>query len=99
MKKIEARHSDECDAISQYIVDSYPKYAGSAMAAKTLLRSLAGASVPLWVDQMISALGLRYTGLVLALVAVAIVPIPFIFYLRGEKIRAKSKRSSDRQDA
>lgn len=35
-----------------YIVDSYAHVAASAIAAKTLMRSEVGASVPLWVQPM-----------------------------------------------
>jgi hypothetical protein len=82
------------EPLSQYIVDSYPRYAGSAMAAKTLLRSVAGATVPLWVNQMFHGMGFQWAGLTLALVAVALVPISFVFYVRGHAIRARSKMAS-----
>lgn len=51
------------------IVDSYASYAASAVAAKTLMRSLVGASVPLWVTQLFHNLGFQYAGLFLALVS------------------------------
>lgn len=38
--------------VKQYIVDSYASFAASAIAAKTLMRSLIGASVPLWITQL-----------------------------------------------
>jgi len=82
------------EPLSQYIVDSYPRYAGSAMAAKTLLRSVAGATVPLWVNQMFHGMGFQWAGLTLALLAVALIPIPFVFYVRGHAIRARSKMAS-----
>jgi hypothetical protein len=34
-----------------YIVDSFPRYVASSIAAKTFVRSLIGASVPLWINQ------------------------------------------------
>lgn len=37
-------------AANSYIVDSYADFAASAVAAKTLMRSCVGASVPLWVS-------------------------------------------------
>lgn len=79
---------------NSYIVDSYSSYAASAMAAKTLLRSEVGASVPLFVDAMFHNMGFQWAGLVLALVAVAIAPIPFIFFKYGQRIRQRSKRAT-----
>ncbi|PPQ69265.1 hypothetical protein CVT24_000071 [Panaeolus cyanescens] len=79
---------------NSYIIDSYSDYAASAMAAKTFLRSEIGAMVPLFVDPMFNNMGFQYAGLLLALIAVAIGPIAFIFFFYGERIRAKSKRAT-----
>ncbi|GHJ86014.1 hypothetical protein NliqN6_2416 [Naganishia liquefaciens] len=79
---------------NSYIVDSYTEYAASAMAAKTLMRSLAGASVPLWVTQMFHNMGFQYAGLLLALIACVIAPIPFLFYFKGEAVRMRSTRAT-----
>ncbi|KAG7096278.1 hypothetical protein E1B28_003726 [Marasmius oreades] len=75
---------------NSYIVDSYSAYAASAIAAKTLLRSEIAAMVPLFVDQMFHGMGFQYAGLLLALVAVAIGPIPYVFFIYGERIRKRS---------
>lgn len=75
---------------NSYIIDSYPHIAASALAAKTFMRSICGAMVPLFVNQMFHGLGFQYAGLLLALVSVAIIPIPFVFYKYGARIRAKS---------
>lgn len=79
---------------NSYIVDSYSNYAASAIAAKTLVRSEIGAMVPLYVNQMFNNMGFQYAGLLLALVGVAIAPIPFFFYRYGESIRSRSARAS-----
>ncbi|KAF5368931.1 hypothetical protein D9758_002914 [Tetrapyrgos nigripes] len=79
---------------NSYIVDSYSDYAASAIAAKTLVRSLVGAMVPLYINQMFHHMGFQYAGLLLALVGVVIAPIPFVFFRWGENIRARSKRAS-----
>ncbi|KAK1232772.1 hypothetical protein PQX77_004097 [Marasmius sp. AFHP31] len=79
---------------NSYIVDSYSAYAASAMAAKTLLRSEVGAMVPLFVNQMFHNMGFQYAGLLLALIAVAITPIPFVFFKYGERIRRRSTRAT-----
>ncbi|KAJ9094562.1 hypothetical protein QFC20_006877 [Naganishia adeliensis] len=79
---------------NSYIVDSYVTYAASAMAAKTLMRSLAGASVPLWVTQMFHNMGFQYAGLTLALISCAIIPIPFLFFFKGGDVRKRSSRAT-----
>ncbi|KAE9411519.1 MFS polyamine transporter [Gymnopus androsaceus JB14] len=79
---------------NSYIVDSYSSFAASAIAAKTLLRSEVGAAVPLYVEQMFSHMGFQWAGLLLALVAIVIAPIPFVFYRYGERIRCSSKRAT-----
>ncbi|GLB41314.1 putative major facilitator superfamily protein [Lyophyllum shimeji] len=77
-----------------YIVDSFSSYAASALAAKTLMRSLVGATVPLFVTQMFHGMGFQYAGLLLALVGCAIGPIPFVFYRYGGQIRTRSNMAT-----
>ncbi|KAJ7457263.1 MFS polyamine transporter [Mycena galericulata] len=84
-------------AANSYIVDSYSDYAASAIAAKTLMRSLIGAVVPLYVDQMFAHMGFQWAGLLLALVSVFIAPIPFIFFVYGHHIRMRSDKASKNQ--
>lgn len=82
---------------NSYIIDSYSSYAASAIAAKTLLRSEAGAMVPLFAEQMFHKMGFQYAGLLLALFSCVIGPIPFVFFFYGHKIRARSKKASQKQ--
>lgn len=79
---------------NSYIVDSYSSYAASAIAAKTLLRSEVGASIPLFVNQMFHNMGFQWAGLLLACVSILIAPMPFFFFKYGEGIRTRSKRAS-----
>ncbi len=65
-------------------------FAASAIAANTFLRSLAGAGFPLFSQYMFAALKVNWTGTLLGCVALALVPIPVIFYKYGAKIRQKS---------
>lgn len=44
-------------AIQTYVIDSYTKYAASAVAAITTLRSLAGFAFPLFAPQLYGQLG------------------------------------------
>ncbi|USW48133.1 Putative major facilitator superfamily, MFS transporter superfamily [Septoria linicola] len=74
-----------------YIVDCYGIYANSAVAANTFLRSLFAAGFPVLATSMYAAIGVKWGTTLLALLAVAMVPIPVLFYYFGAKIRAQSK--------
>lgn len=74
-----------------YLIDSFIIFAASAVAANTFLRSLAGAGFPLFANQMITAMGVQWAGTLLGCVAVALVPVPVVFWLKGAKIRQGSK--------
>ncbi|EMD01090.1 hypothetical protein BAUCODRAFT_118800 [Baudoinia panamericana UAMH 10762] len=74
-----------------YLIDAYLMFSASAIAANTFLRSLCGAGFPLFATYMIEGMGVQWAGLLLGLVAFALVPLPVLFYLRGAKIREKSQ--------
>ncbi|KAL7895366.1 major facilitator superfamily domain-containing protein [Trichoderma sp. SZMC 28014] len=75
-----------------YIVDSYTRYAASAVSAVTVLRSLAGFGFPLFAPAMYSKLGYGIGGTVLAAVAIGIGwPSPIFLWFYGPKLRAMSK--------
>ena len=65
-------------------------FAASAIAANTFLRSLAGAGFPLFATYMIEGMGVQWAGTLLGCVALVLVPLPVIFYMKGGKIREKS---------
>jgi hypothetical protein len=73
--------------VSTYLVDAYTTYAASAMAANTVFRSLAGALLPLAGPKMYEKLGLGWGNSLLGFIALALCPLPVIFYLYGERIR------------
>ncbi|KAF7549342.1 hypothetical protein G7046_g8376 [Stylonectria norvegica] len=73
-----------------YLVDSYLMFAASAIAGNTFLRSLCGAGFPLFARQMFDGMGIQWASTLLGCIALALAPIPFIFYKYGAKIRAKS---------
>ncbi|KXG51270.1 Major facilitator superfamily domain, general substrate transporter [Penicillium griseofulvum] len=79
-------------AVNNYIIDSYQKYAASALAAKVFLRSGGGAAFPLFTTQMYDRLGLQWASWLLAFIGVAMVLIPYVFYWFGGKLRAKLTR-------
>jgi len=75
-----------------YLVDSYTRYAASALAAATVLRSLAGFGFPLFAPTMFQALGLGWGCSLLGFVALGLgVPAPLVLWFYGQKLRARSK--------
>ncbi|KAM5356710.1 hypothetical protein ACJ41O_003356 [Fusarium nematophilum] len=76
-------------AICVYLVDSYEMYAASALAANTIMRSIAGAVLPLCGLRMYNALGLGWGNSMLGFIAVALIPIPFLILRYGERLRKK----------
>jgi hypothetical protein len=76
---------------SSYLVHSYGIYAASALAGNAVLRSLLGGTLPLAGPALYKSLGPHWAGTLLALLEFAMVPIPFVFYRYGHKIRMKSK--------
>ncbi|KAF8858583.1 fluconazole resistance protein [Acephala macrosclerotiorum] len=75
--------------ITTYMVDAFTAYAASALAANTVLRSIFGAVLPLVGQKMYDSLGLAWGNSLLAFVALAMCPIPLIFYRYGETIRKR----------
>ncbi|KAK5988699.1 Efflux pump radE [Cladobotryum mycophilum] len=75
---------------SIYLVDAFGMYAASAIAATTVLRSLGGALLPLAGKKMFEALGYGWGGSLLAFIAVAMIPLPIVFYTYGKPAEWKS---------
>ncbi|KAF2808124.1 MFS general substrate transporter [Mytilinidion resinicola] len=78
--------------VQTYLIDSYKRYAASALAASTLLRSLLGALLPLAGQNLYIKLGYGWGNSLLGFIGVAMLPFPFLFYRYGEAIRNKFKR-------
>lgn len=77
--------------INTYLVDTFARYAASAMAANTILRSIFGATFPLFGLQMYNKLGLGWGNSLLAFIALAMCPIPSLLYHYGERLRTHPK--------
>lgn len=76
-------------SLNNYIIDTYAKYAASALATKVFLRSAGGAAFPLFTMQMYHKLGLRWASFLLAFITTAMIPMPFAFYKWGKMLRKK----------
>ncbi|KAK9427775.1 major facilitator superfamily domain-containing protein [Lipomyces doorenjongii] len=79
--------------IFTFLVDAYPTYAASALAANSLVRSCFGASFPLFGNQMYEKLGYQWASSLLAFLSILMMPFPYIFYKYGKRIRANSRHA------
>ncbi|TVY65820.1 MFS transporter prlG [Fusarium oxysporum f. sp. cubense] len=80
-------------SVMMYLVDAFDvKYTASALAANTLLRSLGGAFLPLAGPKMYSKLGLGWGNSLLGFLAVAFIPLPWIFLYYGKQIRLSGRK-------
>ncbi|KKA29566.1 hypothetical protein TD95_001654 [Thielaviopsis punctulata] len=79
------------NAANNYLVDSYQHQAASVLAAKTFIRSIWGAGCVLFTTQMYHRLGYQWASTLLAFIALACCFIPFLFWVYGARIRARSK--------
>lgn len=77
-----------------YVVDSYQTYSASSLAGVILVRNLVGAGFPLFSTQMYLRLGNEWASTLLAFLALALVPIPFVFFHWGARIRMASPFAS-----
>ncbi|EGX52220.1 hypothetical protein TWF173_005218 [Orbilia oligospora] len=79
-------------SIQTYIIDCYTRYAASAIASVTVLRSLAGFAFPLFAPTMYEKLDYGWGNTTLALIGIVIGwPGPFILWKWGANLREKSQ--------
>ncbi|KAH7323934.1 major facilitator superfamily domain-containing protein [Rhexocercosporidium sp. MPI-PUGE-AT-0058] len=78
-------------AALNYLIDTFTKFAASAVAANTFLRSIFAAVFPLFVAPMFHNLGIPWGSSLLGFVSLCLVPIPFLFYIYGSRIRGKGR--------
>ena len=78
-------------AVFTYTTHAYRPVAASAMAANSFCRSAWAASFPLFAKQMYDGMTPQGASALLAGLNVLMIPVPFVFYKYGKRIRAKSK--------
>lgn len=74
-----------------YLVDTFTKFAASAIAANTFTRSIFAGTFPLFSEIMFKKLGVHWGGSLVGFIALGMIPIPFIFYMMGDKLRRKNR--------
>ncbi|RDA88644.1 hypothetical protein CP532_4133 [Ophiocordyceps camponoti-leonardi (nom. inval.)] len=76
---------------SNYLAGAYGIYAASALASNAVIRSLFGAALPLAGTKMYETLTPQIAGTLCGVLEIALIPIPFIFWKYGRRIRERSK--------
>ncbi|CAD0113425.1 unnamed protein product [Aureobasidium uvarum] len=73
-----------------YIIDSYAIYAASALSFVTFTRYLAAGGMTVVGVPWYRNMGVHYTLTILACISALMVPVPYVFYIYGARIRTKS---------
>lgn len=73
----------------RYLVDAFTAYAASALAANTVVRSIAGAVLPIAGLKMFSVLGVGWGNSLLGFIGLAMLPVPFYLLKKGEWLRTR----------
>lgn len=81
--------------VINYLIDAYVIYAASVLAGSGVLRSLFGATFPLFTKYMYAGLGIHWASSIPAFLGLACVPFPFLFYKYGESIRLKCRYAAE----
>ncbi|CAI6337659.1 unnamed protein product [Periconia digitata] len=80
-------------AALNYLVDTFTLYAASAVAANTFLRSCFAGAFPLVVGPLYHNIGVGPGSSITGGFAALLIPVPFVFYVFGKRIRSSSKWS------
>ncbi|MCJ1381519.1 hypothetical protein MMC17_004630 [Xylographa soralifera] len=82
-------------AAVNYLVDTFQRWGASALAANTFVRSVFAAALPMAVPYMYSSLGNGWAFSVLGFFALLNIPILFVFWIYGPRIRSMGKYTSN----
>ncbi|KAF2720382.1 MFS general substrate transporter [Polychaeton citri CBS 116435] len=77
------------NTVQNYYIDSFERYAASAIAAGAVFRSLIGGVAPLFAPALFDKLGYGWGVSVFGFLGLAIAPAPIVFYVFGQRIREK----------
>ncbi|KAH7319204.1 major facilitator superfamily domain-containing protein [Rhexocercosporidium sp. MPI-PUGE-AT-0058] len=82
----------------QYIIGSYEIYAASTLASLTLIRYVAAGGMTVVGIPFYKNMGVPWTLIILSCISASIVPVPYISYYYGPKIRSWSKYAPNKDD-
>ncbi|PVH85853.1 MFS general substrate transporter [Cadophora sp. DSE1049] len=83
------------NAVQNYYIDSFEKYAASAIAAGSLFRSVVGGVVPVFTGGLLERVGLGWGFSIFGFVSLLLAPSPVLFYMFGEGLREKFRIELD----
>ncbi|ETN40929.1 uncharacterized protein HMPREF1541_05209 [Cyphellophora europaea CBS 101466] len=79
--------------VMNYLGMVYPDYAASVFAGNALFRASFGAIFPLFARQLFRNLGIGPGNSLLGGISILFLPMPFLFYMYGDRIRLISKNA------
>ncbi|KAI1121194.1 major facilitator superfamily domain-containing protein [Nemania abortiva] len=79
------------NGIFTFLVDTYPLYAASALAANSFLRCTFAAAFPLFGQQLYHRVGYQWASSLLAFITLALMPLPYVFFYYGKRLRQRSR--------
>jgi hypothetical protein len=74
-------------SLTTYLIDAFTIYAASAVAACVVVRSIMASVLPLAAPKMYDSLGIGWGNSLLAFLALAMIPVPWLLFIYGERIR------------
>ncbi|MCJ1415359.1 hypothetical protein MMC32_001691 [Xylographa parallela] len=77
------------NTVQNYYIDSFSKYAASAIAAGAVFRSLVGGTIPLFAPGLFDRIGYGWGFSVFAFASLALSPSPLLFFYFGERLRKR----------
>jgi MFS transporter, DHA1 family, multidrug resistance protein len=80
-------------AVMSYLADAYPADAASVFAGNDLFRSAFGTGFPLFASAMYKNLGVAWASSTLAFLGIAFIPIPYVLFIYGKRLRMMSKHA------
>ncbi|KAF2102140.1 MFS general substrate transporter, partial [Rhizodiscina lignyota] len=76
-----------------YIIDVYEVYSASALASVTLIRYWAAGGMTVVGIPFYENMGVHWTLTILGAISALLVPVPYVFYFYGHRIRQMSKHA------
>lgn len=73
--------------VTTYLIDVFHTEAAGPVGASAVLRCLVGGLLPLCADKLYDGLGYGWGNTLLAFMALAFTPFPYLFYKNGERLR------------
>ncbi|KAL2072574.1 hypothetical protein VTL71DRAFT_11917 [Oculimacula yallundae] len=83
------------NAVQNYYIDAFERYAASAIAAGSLFRSVVGGVVPVFTGGLLEKVGLGWGFSIFGFVSVLLAPSPVLFYWYGEGLRERFRIELD----